>query len=861
MSAKLEEKCYLETFVAPSWLPGGKIFWYRRATAKDKFEFALVDIDRQSVRPAFHHNDLAKQLEKHAGSTIDSDNLPFTWIEMEDGLVRFRLQKQMWEYNTEEDLLRTWKGQFSQGNPALAYWGAPTSHQPGRRRVAVSFTNNTRSGLDMYAVKPSGETALYLDISQGQTLLQRSGVGAVWKFVGSGSRVKGVYCVPDVQHDAVVLDDTNIDEYMGTCDSDLPEGWEERVTDTGRVYYLDHNTKSTSWRLPLRILPTFSPNQQENSPQFETESDDSTQSRCSQVAEVEKSGDDETTLFVRQYNVWMKSSREERELSSDGSSESPYAPNTIRISPNKQSAIVWQCMAAEDVSISYNIDYTPDNQFLPKLIQTSTQLPGDPIRVDRPRLFSLGTQSEISTTGDLFSNPFSTHDLGWSRKGDEYRFLFIKRGLQCRRILGINCAGSVRVLHEENNSTFLDLNKLYYHTLSRSDRIIWASEEDGYNHLYLIDMTAGHVQNQITKGRWNFRSIEHIDENTEHIWLSAYGYWEEEDPYHVHLVRAKFDGTECISLTKGDGTHNWSYPWSANDRHYFVDTWSRIDLPPQTVVRCFRTGKLQFSLSTTSQLELLSRGWDPAERFVALGRDGKTKIYGLIIRPPNFSVDKRYPVLETIYAGPQDFYTVKSFSGISGQRQWSNDGYVVVQVDGMGTNWRSKAFHDICYRNLKDAGLPDRIIWMQAAAKTRPWMDLSRVGIIGSSAGGQNAVSALLHHGHFYKVAVADSGCHDNRLDNMDWSEQWLGYPVDQAYADNSNITHATNLQQDGRLLLVVGGLDTVVNPASTMRLATEFNRHEKQYELLFIPDGGHNCGSGSGRKKVARFLRKHLEP
>lgn len=143
MSVKLEEKCHFDTFVAHSWLPGGKTFWYRRATAKDKFEFVLVDIDGQPVRPAFHHRDLARQLEKHAGSSLGSDNLPFTWIEIEDGLVHFRFQKQIWEYNIEEDILRTWKGQFSQANPALAYRGAPSCHQPGRRRVVVSFTNNT----------------------------------------------------------------------------------------------------------------------------------------------------------------------------------------------------------------------------------------------------------------------------------------------------------------------------------------------------------------------------------------------------------------------------------------------------------------------------------------------------------------------------------------------------------------------------------------------------------------------------------------------------------------------------------------------------------------------------------------------
>ncbi|KAK7214359.1 hypothetical protein V2G26_002362 [Clonostachys chloroleuca] len=333
MFAKLEEKCHFETFV----------------------EFVLVDIDGQPVRPAFHHRDLARQLEKHAGSSLGSDKLPFTWIEIEDGLVHFRFQKQIWEYNIEEMYSAHRRANSHRG---ILHW------LTGVRRAATSLDEGKSF------------------ISQGQTLLQRSNIGVVWKFVGSRSRAKG------------------------TCDSDLPKGWEERIIETGLVYYPDHNTKSTSWRLPFRSFPTISPNQMGSSPRFETEGSDSPQSQFNQLAEVEKSGDDETTVFIHQYNVWMRSSREERGLSSGGNSESPYVSKTILISPNKQSAIVWQCMAAEDMSMSYNIDYTPDNQFLPKLIQISTQLPADSIRAGRPRLFSVSTQSEISTTDDLFSNPF-----------------------------------------------------------------------------------------------------------------------------------------------------------------------------------------------------------------------------------------------------------------------------------------------------------------------------------------------------------------------------------------------------------------------------------------------------------------------
>ncbi|CAH0057248.1 unnamed protein product [Clonostachys solani] len=857
MSAKLEEQCYSETFVSPQWLPGGKSFWYRRMVHREhKVEFILVDIAKQSIQAAFDHEYLAEQLQKHSKAPIDQRYLPFTWIEIEDNLVRFRFQGHIWQYESQKSLL-TWDGQFTQGNPAVAYrhglYDQPATHVG----ASVTFINNTRSELDVYFVKPKGESVRYMTFAQGQAFIERSHVGVVWKFVGEESRVKAIYRVPDIRHDTVILGDINIDEYMGTYEDRLPEGWEEQVTETGRKYYIDHNTKTTSWRLPSNSLVA---KDHRGVSDDKMEGHKSNQETNDQI-NPKNVGDNEPEIFVREHRVWLRSAEgDEIPLSGDGTEELPYDKHTITTSPNKHLTIVWQYMDVVSRSVSYSINYMPDDQFSPKLIKTPTDLPGDPIRINRPRLFSHTAKREVDTSDHLFSNPFSIYEIGWSRDGDEYYFLYIQRGHQCRRIIGMKYDGSIRVLLEETSPTFLDLRKLYYYYLS-PDKLIWASERDDFNHLYLIDLESGRIQNQITKGHWNVQSVEYVDENKKAIWFSTYGYWENQDPYHVHLARVHFDGSECTLLTEGDGTHSWSYPWPTDGRYYFVDTWSRVDLPPQTVVRCFETGAFQFSLETMTSQGLLDLGWDPAERFHALGRDGSTEIYGLIIRPPNFDAHKNYPIIETIYAGPQDFYTIKSFSRISQQRQWAEEGYIVVQIDGMGTNWRSKAFHDICYKNLKDGGFPDRILWMQAAAKTRRWMDLSRIGIMGSSAGGQNAVSALLHHGDFYKVAVADSGCHDNRLDNYLWNEQWMGYPVDESYAHNSNISHAEKLRDDGKLLLLAGGLDTVVNPASTMRLVQALNKERKDYELLFIPEGGHNCGLKLGARKVKKFLRQHLAP
>jgi dipeptidyl aminopeptidase/acylaminoacyl peptidase len=227
-----------------------------------------------------------------------------------------------------------------------------------------------------------------------------------------------------------------------------------------------------------------------------------------------------------------------------------------------------------------------------------------------------------------------------------------------------------------------------------------------------------------------------------------------------------------------------------------------------------------------------------------------------------------YPVIESIYAGPQGSFVPKSFTPHNPFSSLTELGFIVVQIDGMGTANRSKAFHDICHKNLKDAGFADRILWMQAAAREYPYIDLSRVGIYGNSAGGQNAAAAVLFHPDFYKVAVASCGCHDNRLDKASWNEQWMGYlPPDKLwdasptnwYSQSSNIDNAHRLQ--GRLFLIVGEMDDNVPPESTMRFVDALIRAGKDFDLLVIPNGGHGMGGTYGQRRMEDFFVRQLCP
>jgi len=351
------------------------------------------------------------------------------------------------------------------------------------------------------------------------------------------------------------------------------------------------------------------------------------------------------------------------------------------------------------------------------------------------------------------------------------------------------------------------------------------------------------------------RGVDRVDEQKRQIWFRAGGIHPRQDPYHVHYCRINFDGSSLVLLTEGDGTHTLQY---SPDRSFLLDTYSRVDLPPVCELRRAEDGGLVCTIERADASALLATGWQMPERFVAKGRDATTDIYGILLRPMRFDPARRYPVIENIYAGPQSSFVPKAWSEHYGMEELAELGFVLVMIDGMGTSNRSKAFHDVCWKNIADAGFPDRILWMKAAAQTRPYMDIARVGIYGGSAGGQSALGALLWHPEFYKVAVSDCGCHDNRMDKIWWNELWMGWPVGPHYAEQSNVTNAHKLQ--GKLFLIVGELDDNVDPASTMQVANALIKAQRDFDLLVVPGGGHGIAeSPYGRRRRQDFFVRHL--
>ena len=552
-------------------------------------------------------------------------------------------------------------------------------------------------------------------------------------------------------------------------------------------------------------------------------------------------------VFVNEKALWYKGheDKDPRKIA-DGSDDKFYDNNHVYPSPDGRYVAAWQCTPGGDGKLTL-VESSPTDQFPPKVHQRPYWRPGEKVSIHRPKLFDLKANREVPTANDLFSNPCELSNIGWSESGSEYRFIYIERGNKIVRLIGFDHSGAINVHIEERRPTFIDPQKLDWRVL-KDDNMLWCSERDDYNHLYLVNLENGSIS-QLTHGNWNVKRIENLNEGDRRVWFSCCGVRSSEDPYYTHLASVKLDGAPMTILTDGNGTHSWT--WSP-DKIYFTDTWSRVDAAPTTVVRDANSGQKLMDIEKGNYRTL------HPERFVAPGRDGLTLIYGVIIRPKHFDSSKRYPVLDDIYAGPQDFFTPKSFGSCESQQRWADEGFVVVRADGMGTNWRGKVFHDKCYKNLRDAGLPDHIEWLKAAAATRPWMDLSRVGIIGTSAGGQNAIAALISHGDFFKVAAADSGCHDNRLDKWWWNERWMGYPVDEFYNLSSNIENAHKIKRP--LLLVAGELDDNVDPVCTLRLVHALQQGGKDHELVFVPGGRHGCGSeGFARRRQVAFLRSHL--
>ena len=570
--------------------------------------------------------------------------------------------------------------------------------------------------------------------------------------------------------------------------------------------------------------------------------------------------------FVQNYNVAIRRTGflSVTLLSLDGSEGNPYQLSSIVWSPDSKKIAAYRVKPGYHREVHY-VESSPEDQLQPKSSALRYAKPGDVLDLQQPSIFDVPSKRELPIGNALFPNPYSLSPLQWRKDSRAVTFEYNQRGHQIYRVIEVDAAtGRARAVVSEEPKTFFnyrtangsqtDSGKKYRYDVGDGAEMIWMSERDGWNHLYLIDGATGAVKNQITKGDWPVRGVIKVDEAKRQIWFSAGGMYPGKDPYFLNCYRINFDGSGLTRLTPADADHNASV---STDRQYFVDTYSRVDTAPIVELRRVDEGSLVKEIEHGDISALVAGGWRAPEPFTAPGRDGKTEIWGVIVRPSNFDPAKKYPVIENIYAGPQGSFVPKSFAAFNPMMAQADLGFVVVQIDGMGTSNRSKAFQDVTWKNLGDAGLPDRIAWHTAAAAKYPWYDITRVGVYGTSAGGQNSLGALLFHPEFYKVAVSAAGCHDNRMDKIWWNEQWMGWPLGPQYSASSNVDNAYRLQ--GHVLLVVGEMDTNVDPSSTMQVVNQLIKHNKDFDLLYIPGAGHGAGGAYGEHKRFDFFVRHL--
>lgn len=539
-------------------------------------------------------------------------------------------------------------------------------------------------------------------------------------------------------------------------------------------------------------------------------------------------------------------------MTTDGSVEKPYGQ--LAWSPDSKYVIGYHINPVKDSMVYYVLSSVP-NTTRGQLRSQEYKQPGDPFSTYEMYVFNAAakTSSKVNTEIiDFFEAPF----LHW-RTSDSACFYYEKmeRGHQRFRIIEVNAAtGAVRTVVDEKTNTFIYTNRIFTCYLPATDEILLSSEKDGWQHIYLVDGLTGREKTKITSGDWVVRGVDSVDAKKRELWFNASGMNAGEDPYFVHYYRIGFDGKKMIPLTPALANHTVRF---SPNKKYYIDNYSQVNVPPVTELRRTSDGKLVMELEKADITNWQSLGIRPAEVFVTKARDGVTDIWGVVCRPRDFDSTKKYPVIEYIYAGPQDAFVPKYFMPYGEMMSMAQLGFIVVQMDGMGTANRSKAFHDVCWKNLADAGFPDRILWMKALAAKYPYVDISRVGIYGTSAGGQNSTGAVLFHPEFYKCAVSACGCHDNRIDKQWWNEQWMGYPVGPHYAEQSNITNAAKLE--GNLLLIVGEGDTNVPPESTYRLADALIKAGKTFEFLTMPGMNHTDGGPYGRIRKRDFFVKHL--
>lgn len=595
------------------------------------------------------------------------------------------------------------------------------------------------------------------------------------------------------------------------------------------------------------------------------------------------SPDGKKAVFIKDWNLWVRdvATKKETQLTTDGVKNYGYATDNagwsssdrpiVRWSPDSKKVATFQ-QDQRNVSDMYLVT---TNVGAPVLKAWKYPLPGDKeiatirrviIDVENPKVVSLQVAPDPhrATLSDDISSSGTFDDIDWKADGSEMAFLSTSRDHKQEkfRIADAN-TGAVREVFEETVKTQFESGRgaINWRYLPDSKEIIWYSERDNWGHLYLYDSNTGKLKNQITKGDWIVSRVLRVDEKARTIYFLGGGR-EPGNPYFQYCYKVGFDGKNLTLLTPGLGNHSVSFSPSNN---YLIDTYSQPDVPPTMVCRDLK-GKTAVELEKTDISRLVATGWKAPTPVNVKAHDGTTDIYGLIFTPTQMDPNKKYPVIDYIYPGPQggSMGSAWSFVASRGDHQSLAElGFIVVVIEGTSNPFRSKSFHDMSYGNMAENTLPDQITAIRQLAKTYP-IDTNKVGIWGHSGGGFATAAAMFRYPDFFKVGIAESGNHDNRNYEDDWGERYNGLVENSDYEKQANQNYAKNLK--GKLMLAHGLMDNNVPPSNTMLVVEALIKANKSFDLVVFPNSAHGYGPYSSymmRRRWDYFVQNllNMEP
>ena len=595
------------------------------------------------------------------------------------------------------------------------------------------------------------------------------------------------------------------------------------------------------------------------------------------------SPDGKHLAFIRDWNLWVRDTTtgQETQLTTDGVKDFGYATDNAGWIHSDRPVLLWSPDSKKIAT------YQQDQRGVGEMYLVETRvghpilqewkypLPGDKVvttiqrvivDLDGPRVVRLKMppdQHRSSLCDDVACTPGKLSDAEWSPDASHLAFLSTSRDHKQETLRVADAAtGEVRNVLEEKAATFYESGNgaINWRFLPESKEAIWFSERDNWGQLYLYDLATGKLKNQITSGEGNVTNLLHVDEKNRELYFLAVGKEKGRNPYYQHLYRIGFDGKGLQLLSPENANHDVTMSPSGE---YFVDSYSTPDEPPVSVLRD-KDGRMLMTIEKADISPLLATGWKPPMQFAVKARDGVTDLYGLMFRPTSFDPQKKYPIINHIYPGPQTGSVgSRNFEAARGDAQALAElGFIVVEIDGMGTPWRSKRFHEAYFRDMGDNTLPDQVTGMKQLAQRYPWVDIERTGIYGHSGGGYATADAMFRYPDFFKVGISESGNHDNRDYEDDWGEKWQGLLETKPdgttnYDNQANELVAKNLK--GHLLLAYGTVDDNVPPYNTLLVVDALIKANKDFDLLALPNQRHSYGADTPymtRRRWDYFVR-----